>query len=706
MSGIVFPYLDPITGNRTTARLRRDNPEIDASGKPKAKYISPYGDTRHLYMLPAAGPLLSEVSAAAVIVESEKSVLALTALASRAKRTLLPIGTGGCWGWRGKTGIQLDAEGERNPVSGALPDFDRIAWAGRAIVVALDSNARTSPHVRATRRALTEQLEARGASVKIAELPQLADVNGPDDLIAIAGDQAMLALLDSAQPFAETALREAEAGIAALEADKTQDPLPVLADVAAVADSMRRQLLKAKIAGLKVPGLDKRTVDQAVEAHQRTARKNSAIVTEMVQQERLLRLDVEPARLIDSLEHFYSDRRFLPPDAAFIEALFCINTYTFDVFDTVPYLLYYSATGGCGKTTSLERHELVCARAYLGVDPTAAVVYRKIDRDRPTWLLDEARVLQIHGDQGQELLAIFDAGYKRGAVVSRCDDHGNDIRDFKVFCPKALARIGSFRGTLLDRGITVHLEKARLRQKRRAVLAKGATALKEKLEAYASQYRARLEDLYRGEPDEGYWPAISGREEEIWSPLLMHARLAGTEIEKRALEVARRYSRQKGELALDADRTLALAREVLEVLQPLTMDVFKPSEILAALREKENWGADLEERKSDKARATVIGSFLANFRVASRAHTTNGSEYGRLDMIAALKRHMPDALTAEDGAAASTEAPPIPEPPYCVTQWSDPEVSSSQPIVSEELTCAADTLTPETGGQALVEEEL
>src|SRR5580693_2711520 len=51
MSGIVFPYLDPCNGRRTTARVRRDNPEIEA-GRTKRKYILPFGDRRHLYFPP------------------------------------------------------------------------------------------------------------------------------------------------------------------------------------------------------------------------------------------------------------------------------------------------------------------------------------------------------------------------------------------------------------------------------------------------------------------------------------------------------------------------------------------------------------------------------------------------------------------------------------------------------------------------------
>lgn len=36
MGGIIFPYFHLLTGHRTTARLRRDHPEIE-NGKPKGK---------------------------------------------------------------------------------------------------------------------------------------------------------------------------------------------------------------------------------------------------------------------------------------------------------------------------------------------------------------------------------------------------------------------------------------------------------------------------------------------------------------------------------------------------------------------------------------------------------------------------------------------------------------------------------------------
>ncbi len=111
MSGIVFPYLN-MSGQRVTARIRRDNPEIEA-GKEKGKYISAYGDRKHLYFPPGAAAKLEDSETPIALVESEKACLALTAWAERTGANLLPVGLGGVYGWRGRIGKVANARGER-----------------------------------------------------------------------------------------------------------------------------------------------------------------------------------------------------------------------------------------------------------------------------------------------------------------------------------------------------------------------------------------------------------------------------------------------------------------------------------------------------------------------------------------------------------------------------------------------------------------
>ena len=196
MSGIVYPYLDPHDGRRTTARVRRDNPEIEA-GQPKRKYISAFGDRRHLYFPPACSELLADASIPIIFVEAEKSSLALIAFAQRVGRKYLPIAMGGCWGWRGRIGKVENPRGERVDELGPLPDV-ACASNGRKAMILLDANASSNPKVLQARRALRAQLIRQGAQVSIAKMPATEGVNGPADFIGIAGDDAMAAVLDTA----------------------------------------------------------------------------------------------------------------------------------------------------------------------------------------------------------------------------------------------------------------------------------------------------------------------------------------------------------------------------------------------------------------------------------------------------------------------------------------------------------------------------
>jgi hypothetical protein len=191
LRGILFPYRSPRMGNRIGARIRLSTPLPDGG-----RYVSEPG-CRHFFFAPGVANFLEETRVTAIFVEAEKSVLAITALAARAGRKFLVIGVGGCWGWKRKTGKRSLAGGGNESETGPGPDLDLVAWRGRTTILAFDSNALTNPKVQQARRSLAEELSGREARVLIAEIPAVAGVNGPDDLIAVSGDEAMLSVLDS-----------------------------------------------------------------------------------------------------------------------------------------------------------------------------------------------------------------------------------------------------------------------------------------------------------------------------------------------------------------------------------------------------------------------------------------------------------------------------------------------------------------------------
>lgn len=202
MAGIVFPYYSHVTGLRVTARVRRDNPELE-DGRPKNKYVSAHGDARHLYFpFPLdARAKLARPATPIVLLEAEKSALALTAWGARVGMELLAVAMGGCWGWRGRIGKLENAHGDRVDELGPISDLS--CCDGRKVCVSLDANVASNPKVRQAQRALVAELQKRNCEALLCNLPEVDGVNGPDDYIAVCGDEAMARVLANAHREAD-----------------------------------------------------------------------------------------------------------------------------------------------------------------------------------------------------------------------------------------------------------------------------------------------------------------------------------------------------------------------------------------------------------------------------------------------------------------------------------------------------------------------
>jgi hypothetical protein len=196
LAGLWFPNFDPVTGRVRGGRVRRDHPDVE-NGQPKTKYVASM-DRHRLYFPPGAAPLLEDRAVSVVVVEAEKSVLAIVSAAARASRRVLAIDLGGCGNWKGTIGTTIDAGGARVPEKGPNADLDRVSWRDRDVVLLADANAAANDNVRIAYQQLKAELAGRGAKVRIAVVPREDDVNGPDDYIGRHGDAAAFALIDSA----------------------------------------------------------------------------------------------------------------------------------------------------------------------------------------------------------------------------------------------------------------------------------------------------------------------------------------------------------------------------------------------------------------------------------------------------------------------------------------------------------------------------
>jgi hypothetical protein len=191
LSGIFFPYCDA-AGRIQNGRIRRDHPELNSKGEPENKYISmPSGRARLLYGLPDTTELLNHPETEVVLVEAEKSALAITSAARRTGRKLVALALGGCWGWREK---KWDAVTKKE-YSVAIDDIETRR--GRKAHVMLDANASWNSEVQRAELELCAHLSTIGATFVCHRIPVEPGVNGPDDYLAKHPDRDFCKLLDS-----------------------------------------------------------------------------------------------------------------------------------------------------------------------------------------------------------------------------------------------------------------------------------------------------------------------------------------------------------------------------------------------------------------------------------------------------------------------------------------------------------------------------
>jgi hypothetical protein len=138
------------------------------------------------------------------------------------------------------------------------------------------------------------------------------------------------------------------------------------------------------------------------------------------------------AELLAEIEAFLGRFVVLPSaEARDLLALWVVHTWALDAaaFAT-PYRRITSAAPSSGKTLLLEVLAAITRNGWHAVNPSVAVLYRKIDRAAPTLLLDEMDNYPL--DDGRDALSVLNAGHKRGAKVDRCKENGASSRSART----------------------------------------------------------------------------------------------------------------------------------------------------------------------------------------------------------------------------------------------------------------------------------
>jgi hypothetical protein len=171
--------------------------------------------------------------------------------------------------------------------------------------------------------------------------------------------------------------------------------------------------------------------------------------------------EISAVELFKALQNFIGRRvifthECIPP----VLALWLMGTYCYVLFNYFGYVWLTSLVPGCGKTLVEKILSLVAFSATSPlVDPTPATVFRDIEANCSTFILDEVEGLDP--EKKGELLGILNAGFERGAKVRRMIPAGEgwSVKAFDVYGPKVIAGINQIPRPLQTRSFRTEMRK-------------------------------------------------------------------------------------------------------------------------------------------------------------------------------------------------------------------------------------------------------
>ncbi|MDR3411080.1 MAG: DUF3631 domain-containing protein [Formivibrio sp.] len=349
---------------------------------------------------------------------------------------------------------------------------------------------------------------------------------------------------------------------------------------------------------------------------------------------------IQPLDVIDSAENFIRRFSILSGVAYLPLAIWAVATHLPDAFDAFPYIALLSPAKQCGKTRVLEVLELLTSKAWRGTSATSAALFRMME-DVPTLLLDEVEALGSNkpSEGALAVLAVLNAGHRKGATVPRCDGPNHEVRHFPVYGPKAFAAIGSLPDTLADRCIHVTMQRKTPSQTVDRFLQGRAKAdaepIRESLVEWATRNQESVRHAYENMEDLKF---LSDRDADLWMPLFAACTVAASARLGELQRCAVVLSGAKAAGDIEDSLQLKLLADVQNVWTP-GADKMTTATMLQRLHEiaESPWAAH-------GLSANRLSAMLRPFGVASRQIRTeseNVKGYLRASLDEAFCRYLP-----------------------------------------------------------------
>lgn len=253
------------------------------------------------------------------------------------------------------------------------------------------------------------------------------------------------------------------------------------------------------------------------------------------------RFDIEPwadhvrgDQLLTAICEALQSVVILPPGGDVAIALWIMHTYliqpanTPQIINTSPVLSINSPDRQCGKSTVKQILERFVARPCATDNISTASLYRLIERDQPTLLIDEADTFLM---QRQEMVGILNSGYRPdGFVIRQGGANFTEPLKFPTWGAKAIFSIGVLPPALYSRCISIPMKRKRpeekvtrfnvyIRQRETAL-----TDIRRKILRFTLDNSEAISSCTPHLPE-----CLDDRQQDNWEPLLQIASHCGTD---------------------------------------------------------------------------------------------------------------------------------------------------------------------------------
>lgn len=203
-----------------------------------------------------------------------------------------------------------------------------------------------------------------------------------------------------------------------------------------------------------------------------------------------------------NLYEYVAKYMVLPEQAILVIVAWIVAAYMMDVWYRFPHLGITSAKMRSAKTRLLELLNEIAPNPYLTPNITVAVLYRLVEQECPTFLIDESQSIKRQGSENSSVLReLLNAAISPKQKAMRCGGENRDeIQKFNLYSPKVFALIEPVDSILADRSLLIktkrklkeeHVERFRYR-----VVEKEGESLRELIKEWTQSNRNKVAQLY------------------------------------------------------------------------------------------------------------------------------------------------------------------------------------------------------------------